>query len=48
MDTIEAENPNVTAKIVLEGTKVTMEFLCTRVRVWVDESGIITRVPKIG
>ncbi|XWS75169.1 hypothetical protein CRYUN_Cryun01aG0061900 [Craigia yunnanensis] len=46
--TIERENPNVNAEIVLEGTIVTPDFLCTRVRVWVDTNGIVTRVPIIG
>ncbi|KAF8392256.1 hypothetical protein HHK36_022598 [Tetracentron sinense] len=46
--TIERENPLVTAVIVLEGSVVTADFLCTRVRVWVDNSGIVTRVPTIG
>ncbi|XWS07974.1 hypothetical protein CRYUN_Cryun41cG0037100 [Craigia yunnanensis] len=45
---IEKQNPHVNAVIVLEGTMVTMEFLCTRVRVWVNTYGIVTRVPIIG
>ncbi|KAF8392255.1 hypothetical protein HHK36_022597 [Tetracentron sinense] len=45
--TIERENPLVNAVIVLEGSIVTQEILCTRVRVWVDHSGIVTRVPTI-
>ncbi|XVF83181.1 hypothetical protein PTKIN_Ptkin16aG0113300 [Pterospermum kingtungense] len=45
---IEKENPYVNAVIVLEGTIVTMEFLPTRVRVWVNTSGIVTKVPIIG
>ncbi|EOY18701.1 hypothetical protein QUC31_006387 [Theobroma cacao] len=45
---IEKENPHVNAVIVLEGTFVTLEFLCTRVRVWVNTDGIVTRVPIIG
>ncbi|XVE68858.1 hypothetical protein DITRI_Ditri09bG0103500 [Diplodiscus trichospermus] len=45
---IERENPNVNAEIVLEGTFVNPVFLCTRVRVWVDTNGIVTRVPIIG
>ncbi|CAL5337504.1 hypothetical protein CsSME_00020723 [Camellia sinensis var. sinensis] len=46
--TVERENPLVNAVIVLEGTIVTKDFLCTRVRVWVDDCGIVTRVPVIG
>ncbi|XVF23605.1 hypothetical protein REPUB_Repub13aG0053900 [Reevesia pubescens] len=47
-ETIEKENPHVNAEIVLEGTIVTADFLCTRVRVWVNTYGIVTRVPIIG
>ncbi|XVF23607.1 hypothetical protein REPUB_Repub13aG0054000 [Reevesia pubescens] len=46
--TIETENPNVNAEIVLEGTFVLPVFLCNRVRIWVDTNGIVTRVPIIG
>ncbi|RWR87886.1 Proteinase inhibitor [Cinnamomum micranthum f. kanehirae] len=46
--TIEEENSLVTAQIVTEGTIVTQDFRCDRVWVWVDETGIVTRVPQIG
>ncbi|GLT93226.1 hypothetical protein SLE2022_110270 [Rubroshorea leprosula] len=46
--TIERENPDVDAVVVLEGSVVTADFLCTRVRVWVDTDGFVTRVPVIG
>ncbi|XVE68857.1 hypothetical protein DITRI_Ditri09bG0103400 [Diplodiscus trichospermus] len=46
--TIEKQNPHVDAEIVLEGTIVPQDFLCTRVRVWVNTDGIVTRVPIIG
>ncbi|CAL8989888.1 unnamed protein product [Prunus brigantina] len=46
--TIERENSLVDAQIVLEGTPVTRDFRCDRVRVWVDTDGIVTRVPSIG
>nr|DAD19791.1 TPA_asm: hypothetical protein HUJ06_021254 [Nelumbo nucifera] len=46
--TIEQENPAVTAIIVLEGTPVILNFDCTRVWVWVDTNGTVTKVPKIG
>ncbi|KAK7268794.1 hypothetical protein RIF29_21503 [Crotalaria pallida] len=46
--TIERENPLVDAIIVLEGTPVTRDFLCDRVRVWVNTDGIVTQVPHIG
>ena len=46
--TIETENPYVDTQVVLEGTPVTGEFSCTRVRVWIDRNRIVTRVPVIG
>ncbi|KAK9289248.1 hypothetical protein L1049_017724 [Liquidambar formosana] len=46
--TVERENPLVTAVIVPEGSVVTADFVCTRVRIWVDTNGIVVRVPKIG
>ncbi|CAB4292254.1 unnamed protein product [Prunus armeniaca] len=45
---IERENPSVDAQIVPEGSVVTADFRCDRVRVWVDTDGIVTRVPSIG
>ncbi|CAA6658949.1 unnamed protein product [Spirodela intermedia] len=45
---IEYQNPRVDAIIVKKGTIVTAEFLCDRVRVWVDEGGIVYRTPIIG
>ncbi|TXG72218.1 hypothetical protein EZV62_000798 [Acer yangbiense] len=46
--TIERENPNVSAIILLEGTPVTRDISCTRVRVWVNTNGIIIEIPRIG
>ncbi|PON83324.1 Proteinase inhibitor [Trema orientale] len=46
--TVERENTGVGAVIVLEGSIVDAQFRCDRVRIWVDESGIVTRVPQIG
>ncbi|KAB5519741.1 hypothetical protein DKX38_024060 [Salix brachista] len=46
--TIETQNPYVDTQVVLEGTPVTTDFLCTRVRVWIDQTRIVTRVPVIG
>ncbi|KAK9180502.1 hypothetical protein WN943_029711 [Citrus x changshan-huyou] len=46
--TVERENTLVNAQIVLEGSFVTGDFLCTRVRVWVNTRGTVTRVPTIG
>ncbi|CAM8939860.1 hypothetical protein QQ045_001115 [Rhodiola kirilowii] len=45
--TIEMENPSVKAVVVLEGSIVTQEIDCARVRVWVDDSGVVTRIPII-
>lgn len=46
--TVERENTGVDAVIVLEGSIVDGQFRCDRVRIWVDEYGIVTRVPQIG
>ncbi|KAJ6300195.1 hypothetical protein OIU76_021067, partial [Salix suchowensis] len=40
--TIETQNPYVDTQVVLEGT---LPELCTRVRVWIDQTRIVTRVP---
>lgn len=46
--TIMRENQRVRAGTFKEGTRVTADFRCDRVRVWVDEHDIVTLVPKIG
>ncbi|KAF9686876.1 hypothetical protein SADUNF_Sadunf02G0035300 [Salix dunnii] len=46
--TVERENIYVDAVVLREGTPVTKDFRCNRVRVWVDEQGVVTRVPQIG
>ncbi|KAL3569387.1 hypothetical protein D5086_029277 [Populus alba] len=46
--TIETQNPYVDTQVVLEGTPVTKDFSCSRVRVWIDQNRIVTRVPVIG
>ncbi|KAI7985540.1 hypothetical protein LOK49_LG14G01205 [Camellia lanceoleosa] len=47
--TIEREkNYRVKAVIVLIGTIVIEDFVCTRVRVWVDKRGIVVKVPVAG
>ncbi|KAL4199982.1 hypothetical protein AMTRI_Chr03g54080 [Amborella trichopoda] len=46
--TIEEENCSVKAIVVTEGTIVDHLFRCDRVRVWVDEYEVVTRVPSIG
>ncbi|KAL4199981.1 hypothetical protein AMTRI_Chr03g54070 [Amborella trichopoda] len=45
---IEGENPTVDVSIVPEGSIVTTDVRCDRVRVWVNEYGTVTRVPTIG
>ncbi|KAA8548766.1 hypothetical protein F0562_000450 [Nyssa sinensis] len=47
--TIEKENPFVTAEIVLKGTIVPADLVpvCSRVRVWVDNKGIVYQVEKL-
>ncbi|RDX86848.1 hypothetical protein CR513_31761, partial [Mucuna pruriens] len=45
---IVRENPRVKAFIVPEGSVVTTDFRCDRVRVFVNYKDIVTRVPKIG
>ncbi|TKY51888.1 Proteinase inhibitor [Spatholobus suberectus] len=46
--TIERENPLVNAKIVPEGSVVTLDFRCDRVWVWINKDGIVKQVPHIG
>ncbi|EXB55550.1 Glu S.griseus protease inhibitor [Morus notabilis] len=45
---IEKENPAVDAIIVTEGSVVTADYRCDRVRVWVNNHGIVYKVPTIG
>ncbi|CAN6439448.1 unnamed protein product [Victoria cruziana] len=46
---IRFQNPLVTdVDVVLQGTLVTMDFRCDRVRVWVNTKGIIYKPPTIG
>ncbi|KAI3423278.1 uncharacterized protein J3R85_011247 [Psidium guajava] len=45
---IESENPAVDAVVLREGTIVTTDFRCDRVRVWVDGDRLVTQVPRIG
>ncbi|TYG93894.1 hypothetical protein ES288_A11G147100v1 [Gossypium darwinii] len=46
--TIERENSNVDAIVLLDGTPVTRDFRCDRVWVWVDSNGHVVRPPTIG
>ncbi|KAI3962557.1 hypothetical protein MKW92_042652 [Papaver armeniacum] len=48
-DIIEKENPCLRqVLIILEGTPTDFAFFPDRVRVWVDESNVVTRVPIVG
>lgn len=46
--TIIRENPSVKAHTVNEGSFVTFDLRRDRVRVWIDEHGVVTKAPKIG
>ncbi|KAK8693113.1 hypothetical protein V6N13_070707 [Hibiscus sabdariffa] len=46
--TIESENPNLTVVVARDGSPMTMDFRTNRVRVWVDEKGLVARTPTIG
>merc|ERR1712151_1129178 len=46
---IEGKAPDLTeVSIILEGSVVTTDFVTTRVRIYVDENGIVTLVPRRG
>lgn len=45
---IVKENPRVKAFTVPEGSLVTTDFRCDRVRVFINHQHIVTQVPKIG
>ncbi|KAH7837044.1 hypothetical protein Vadar_008874 [Vaccinium darrowii] len=45
---IEMENPDVHAIVLREGTPVTRDFRCNRVRVFVNDHGVVVREPTIG
>ncbi|OVA05297.1 Proteinase inhibitor I13 [Macleaya cordata] len=46
--TIESQNSNVDAIIVLEGSSVPEDFRCTRVWVWVNKGEKVIQTPRIG
>ncbi|KAI4311309.1 hypothetical protein MLD38_036215 [Melastoma candidum] len=48
VNTIASENSLVSAVVVPENSVVTDDFICARVRVWVDKEGKVTMVPKVG
>ncbi|KAG8389246.1 hypothetical protein BUALT_Bualt02G0208900 [Buddleja alternifolia] len=45
---IERENRNVNAIVLKDGTIVTADFRCDRVWVWVNDYGVVIRVPRVG
>ncbi|KAJ0603189.1 putative proteinase inhibitor I13, potato inhibitor I [Helianthus annuus] len=45
---IERQNENVEAFIVEEGSVVSSDVRCDRVRVFVDKNNIVKEVPKVG
>ncbi|KAK3172188.1 hypothetical protein Dsin_033200 [Dipteronia sinensis] len=45
--TIKRENPLVSVQFVPEGSLVTTDFVCNRVRVWVDTEGIVIEAPRL-
>ncbi|MBA0560333.1 hypothetical protein Golob_017237 [Gossypium lobatum] len=47
-ETIERENRNVKAVVLLDGSPATMDFRSNRVQVWVDGNGLVVRAPTIG
>ncbi|KAL8148821.1 hypothetical protein AgCh_005987 [Apium graveolens] len=46
---ISRNNPNLGVQIIKEGTVVSaQDYRCDRVRVWVNNFGIVTLVPRVG
>ncbi|KAM1212616.1 hypothetical protein ACFX2G_004216 [Malus domestica] len=45
---IEQENHGVRAIVLLEGSTTTKDWRCDRVWVWVNQRGVVTRVPRVG
>ncbi|PWA72980.1 proteinase inhibitor I13 [Artemisia annua] len=45
---IESEHEGVDAFIMEEGSFVSTDIRCDRVRVFIDDNGIVKEVPKIG
>ncbi|KAB2636714.1 proteinase inhibitor-like [Pyrus ussuriensis x Pyrus communis] len=45
---IEQENHGVRAIVLLEGSATTRDRRCDRVWVWINERGVVTRVPRVG
>ncbi|KAL5712223.1 hypothetical protein ACHQM5_014414 [Ranunculus cassubicifolius] len=45
---IKNENPRLRVVVVKKGSFVTMDFRCDRVRVWVDQNGMVVQPPILG
>ncbi|CAH8362921.1 unnamed protein product [Eruca vesicaria subsp. sativa] len=45
---IEKENRRVDAIVILDGTPVTADFRCDRVRVWVNTNRVVIKPPTAG
>lgn len=45
--TIMKENPSLKAHTINQGSFITMDHRRDRVRVWIDEQGVVTAAPKI-
>ena len=49
IETIERERPDmIIVKATIEGSIVTTDMACRRVRVWHNADGIVSQVPRIG
>ena len=45
---LESERPTMIIQIVNLGDMVTMDYREDRIRIWVDDNGIVTKPPKVG
>jgi hypothetical protein len=48
LESIQQQRPELKVVLVPEGSMVTMDYREDRVRIWHDESGKVTRVPRVG
>ncbi len=47
-ESILKEHPNLQVYVVPEGAMVTMDYRMDRVRLYVNEEGIVVRPPRVG
>ena len=45
---IEAGNPGMTVEVVAFGMMVTMDYREDRIRIFVDEQGLVKKPPRVG